>query len=142
MNSNLSNNQNIPTWTKVILVLSGIYNIIWGGLVATFPSEFLAMGNFLNPEPITLTLMKGMAMMVAVYGLTYIVSAPNYLRYWPVVLAGFLARVFGPIGFVVNVQEGVFTWDMGMMIVFNDLIWLPFYMVMMFGIYKHLRAGS
>jgi hypothetical protein len=131
---------NIPTWTKVILVFSGIYNIVWGGLVAAFPTEFLAMGGFVDPTPITLTLMKGMAMMVAVYGLTYIVSAPNYLKYWPVVLAGFLARVFGPIGFLVNVQEGVFTWDIGIMIIFNDLIWLPFYAVMMFGIYKHLRA--
>ena len=131
---------NIPTWTKVILVLSGIYNIVWGGLVSTFPAEFLAMGGFTELNPITLTLMKGMAMMVAVYGLTYIVSAPNYLKYWPVVLAGFLARVFGPIGFLINVQEGVFTWDIGIMIIFNDLIWLPFYTVMMFRIYKHLRA--
>ncbi|CAA6804113.1 MAG: Putative membrane protein [uncultured Sulfurovum sp.] len=131
---------NIPTWTKVVLVLSGIYNIVWGGLVAAFPAEFLALGGFTNLDPLTLTLMKGMAMMVAVYGLTYIVAAPNYLKYWPVVLAGFLARVFGPIGFLINVQEGVFTWDIGIMIIFNDLIWLPFYAVMMFGIYKHLRA--
>jgi len=132
--------ETIPTWTKWVLVLSGIYNIVWGGLVAAFPVEFLALGGFNNLDPITLTLMKGMAMMVAVYGLTYIVAAPNYLKYWPVVLAGFLARVFGPIGFLVNVQEGVFTWDIGIMIIFNDLIWLPFYTVMMFRIYKHLRA--
>lgn len=130
----------IPKWTTWILVLSGIYNILWGALVTAFPKAFLALGGFTNLEPITLTLMKGMGMMVAVYGLTYIVAAPNYLKYWPVVLAGFLARVFGPIGFLVNVQEGIFDWDIGIMIIFNDLIWLPFYTVMMFGIYKHLRA--
>ena len=132
----------IPTWTKVILILSGIYNIVWGGLVATFPTEFLALGGFENPNALTLTLMKGMAMMVAVYGITYIVAAPDYIKYWPVVLAGFLARVLGPMGFLVNVQEGIFTWDIGIMIVFNDLIWLPFYSLMMYHIYKHLRGKS
>ena len=39
----MNTNTTIPTWTKVVLLLSGIYNLVWGGLVATFPTEFLAL---------------------------------------------------------------------------------------------------
>ena len=70
-------------------------------------------------------------MIVGVYGVGYWVAAKNYIRHWPIVLVGFLGKIFGPIGFAGALYQGIFPPLFGINIIFNDLIWwIPFYLML------------
>ena len=118
-----------PNWTKVILYLAGMYNIIWGIIVVTFPIELFEIAGMKQPNyP---ELFQCIGMMIAVFGVAYLAAAPNPLRHWPIVLAGLLGRILGPIGFIYSAVKGTFTWIAGITIITNDLIWLlPFSLIL------------
>ncbi len=116
-------------WMKPVLLAAGIYNIAWGGLVLFFP---LAMFRWFGMEPPNYPqLWQCVGMIVGVYGVGYIAAAFDPLRHWPIVLVGFLGKVFGPIGFVQAAMEGVFPWSFGINNITNDVIWwVPFGMIL------------
>ena len=112
-------------WMSKILIAAGLYNLIYGGGVVLFPESAF---NMLDMElPRYLFLWQCIGMIVGVYGVGYLVAARDPLRHWPIVLVGFLGKIFGPIGFLQTVLAGDIPWAFGIMIIFNDLIWwLPF----------------
>ncbi len=66
-------------------------------------------------------------MIVGVYGVGYIIAAYQPLIHWPIILVGFLGKIFGPIGFAWYLFQGAFPLPFGLTIIFNDLIWwIPF----------------
>jgi hypothetical protein len=70
-------------------------------------------------------------MIVGVYGIGYIIAATNPYRHWPIVLVGFLGKIFGPIGFSKALVTGIFPLSFGINIIFNDLIWwIPFFLIL------------
>ena len=87
-----------PKWTKVVLYSAGIYNIIWGTAVVLFPMQLFFLANMAPPKyP---ELLQCIGMMISVFGLAYIAAAHDPLKHWPIVLAGLIGRILGPIGFV------------------------------------------
>ena len=79
-------------------------------------------------------------MIVGVYGVGYLAAARDPLRHWPIVLVGFMGKIFGPIGFVQTVLAGDIPWAFGIMIIFNDLIWwIPFAGILVASLRAHRR---
>ncbi|MBG83694.1 MAG: alkyl hydroperoxide reductase [Phycisphaerae bacterium] len=107
------------------LTLAGLYNLLFGAWVVIWPSSIF---NWLGMEPPTyLFLWQCIGMIVGVYGIGYLVAAGDPLRHWPIVLVGFLGKIFGPIGFLQTAMMGDIPWSFGFVIIFNDLIWwIPF----------------
>lgn len=125
------------TWMKVVLYLAGIYNIIWGSIVSIYPNELLVLAGMDRtnyPE-----LLQCIGMMIAVFGAAYLLAAHNPIRHWPIVAAGILGRVLGPIGFVVGLYNGTFTLISGVTIITNDLIWLIPFGVILWKAYRYAR---
>ena len=115
----------LNTW----LVLAGIYNMLWGSMVVFFPNHFFTFGNL--PLPTYPMIWQSVGMIVGVYGIGYLIAATDPVRHWPIVLVGFLGKIFGPVGFLFHVVEGNLPIEAGMVIVFNDLIWwIPFYRIL------------
>ncbi|MBL8187064.1 MAG: alkyl hydroperoxide reductase [Acidobacteria bacterium] len=114
---------------KPVLLAAGIYNIVWGGFVLFFP---LTMFRWFGMQPPNYPqLWQCVGMIVGVYGVGYIAAAFDPLRHWPIVLVGFLGKVFGPIGFVQAVYEGAFPLVFGINNITNDLIWwIPFALIL------------
>lgn len=114
-----------PTWMFITLVAAGIYNLIWGTVAILFPNLlFRAVAMELPRYP---ELWQCIGMIVGVYGVGYLIAARNPLRHWPIVLVGFLGKVFGPIGFVFSILKGTLPPAFGLTIITNDLIWwVPF----------------
>ncbi len=112
-----------------ILWWAGVYNILWGSMQVLFPKlqfELLQM-----PMPNYLEFWQCIGMIVAVYGLLYMFAAHDLNRYWPVVLVGFLGKVFGPIGFAQAIWLEKLPLSFGINIIFNDIIWwVPFYLLL------------
>ncbi len=121
---------NLPT-IQTMLKLAGLYNILWGVLVIIFPEaifKFLEM-----PLPNYLELWQCIGMIVGVYGVGYFIAAQDPETHWPIILVGFLGKIFGPIGFIKALLIGSFPLKFLGVIVLNDLVWLiPFYYALIY----------
>ena len=115
---------------KWMLIAAGVYNLAFGVFAIAFPT---AMFNLIGMEPPKyLELWQCIGMIVGVYGVGYIIAAFDPVRHWPIVLVGFLGKVFGPIGMAWAVYQGTLPLSFGVANIFNDLIWLvPFALVLL-----------
>jgi small multidrug resistance pump len=108
------------------LRLAAIYNVLWGSFVIFFPNLFfdlLGMERPNYPE-----LWQCIGMIVGVYGVGYWLAANDPIKHYPIVLVGFLGKVFGPIGFAQALLTNRLPLSFGINIIFNDLIWwIPFF---------------
>ncbi|MEC9372508.1 MAG: SelL-related redox protein [Planctomycetota bacterium] len=120
---------NAAGWMRITLVLAGVYNLLWGGAVVIAPN--LAFDLFDMARPVYPGIWQCVGMIVGVYGVGYLVAARDPLRHWPIVLVGFLGKIFGPIGFVMAAVKGELPWLFGVTILTNDLIWwIPFGLIL------------
>ena len=114
---------------QIVLRLAAIYNLSWGALAVLFPIqsfEVLGMTPPLYPQ-----LWQCIGMIVGVYGIGYWLAALNPLVHWPIVLVGFLGKIFGPIGFAIAIINEELPLNFGVHIIFNDLIWwIPFFLIL------------
>ena len=118
-----------PTWAVLWLRAAGVYNLVWGAVIIAFPHllfDLCGIPRLNYPE-----IWQCVGMIVGVYGVGYWVAATDPRRHWPIVLVGFLGKLFGPVGFAVAVARGVFPPAFGLTILTNDLIWwVPFALIL------------
>ena len=129
-----------PRWMRLVLILAGFYNLVWGSLVVAMPETMFRLGGLLRPDtPLNYPeVWQCVGMIVGVYGLGYLIAASDPLRHWPIVLVGFLGKLFGPIGVTRAALAGTLPWAAVWTNVFNDLIWLvPFGLIL----YAAYRVG-
>ncbi len=116
-------------WMETVLKVAAVYNIIWGAWVVLFPSHFFTLTGM--EQPVHLTIWQGMGMVIGVYGLGYWWASYAPVRHWPIVAVGFLGKIFGPIGFVMNYFQGILPAAFGYTLITNDLIWwIPFFLIL------------
>ena len=125
---------NTRPWMGKVLRLAGIYNLIWGAAVVLLPMWTLSLAGLNSqafPAPRYPELWQCIGMIVGVYGVGYWVAGTDPLRHWPIVLVGFLGKIFGPIGLVGSLLKGTLPFQMIATCVFNDFIWwIPFAMIL------------
>jgi small multidrug resistance pump len=130
-----------PRWMSTVLVVAGLYNLLWGTWVILFPLAGFDLAGM--PAPNYPQLWQCIGMIVGVYGVGYLAAAMDPLRHWPIVLVGLLGKVFGPIGFVWNAAQGTIPWWAGVTILTNDLIWWwPFAVILTRGLRAELAART
>ena len=114
-----------PSWMRLVLRLAAVYNVAWGAAVIAFPLAWFRWAGMEDPRYPQIWQCVGM--IVGVYGIGYWIAANDPFRHWPIVLVGFLGKVFGPIGFLKAATGGDLPWAWGATIITNDLIWwVPF----------------
>jgi hypothetical protein len=124
-----SSKNDSPIWMKTTLQWAGIYNILWGAWVVLLPNSFFEwVGMDLPNYP---AIWQSVGMIVGVYGLGYYIAAYNPYQHYPVILVGFLGKLFGPIGFLMYALQGKIAWQFGLINITNDIIWLvPFAIIL------------
>ena len=126
---------------EITLRLAAVYNLLWGMVAVLFPVqcfEYFGMQPPLYPQ-----LWQCIGMIVGVYGVGYWLAADNPTVHWPIILVGFLGKVFGPIGFSAALINGVFPLKFGLNILFNDLIWwIPFFLILRSTLPKNFILNS
>ena len=111
-------------FARIILFTAAVYNLCWGALISVYP-QILLFGN--PTSAFIIILLKCIGMLVGVYGVAYYFASKDPVRYWPLVLVGFLGKLLGPPGAIYYVYTGQLTPSFLWVNVFNDLIWLyPF----------------
>ena len=131
-----------PKWMQLVFLGAGIYNILWGSWVVLFPNQLFFLTDIALPNHIWLW--QAIGMMIAVIGMAYLLACHNPLRYFPLIFAGWIGRVLGPIGFAIALSKQEIIWQFGLTLLTNDIIWLPFFSVMMYrawSIYYETRTN-
>ena len=114
-----------PPWMRSCLIAAGIYNLLWGALTVLRPMWLFDLASMDPPNyPF---IWQCVGMIVGVYGVGYLAAATDPVRHWPIVLVGFLGKIFGPIGYLDGVLRGEVPAGFGLTIPTNDLVWwIPF----------------
>lgn len=119
---------------QLTLKIAGVYNLVWGAIVVLFPNLLFELAGMKLPKyPM---IWQSVGMIVGVYGIGYWVAAKDYIKHWPVVLVGYLGKIFGPIGIVYQVVCFGFPKTFLIVTLFNDLIWLVPFSLMVLAAYK------
>ncbi|MFG0246636.1 MAG: SelL-related redox protein [Phycisphaerales bacterium JB052] len=129
--------QLVPIWLKRVLILAGLYNIVWGAWVILFPASLFATMDL--PSPTYPAIWQCVGMIVGVYGVGYLIAARDPITHWPIILVGLLGKILGPIGFV---YAALITGDLPIQFIWtiipNDLIWwVPFTMLLVLAAKYH-----
>jgi peroxiredoxin len=118
-----------PRWIRRVLLAAGLYNVLWGAWAVLFPSAIFSWLDM--PQPNYPQFWQCIGMIVGVYGVGYAIAAFDPVRHWPIVLVGFLGKVFGPLGMVQALWSGQLPWGFALNCVTNDLIWWgPFFLIL------------
>lgn len=111
-----------------VLKAAAIYNVLWGAWVVLFPLHFFELVGM--SEPTHPMIWQGMGMVIGVYGLGYWWAAQDPVTHWPIVVVGFLGKIFGPIGFILNYVQGLVSFEFIYTLITNDFIWwIPFFLI-------------
>ena len=114
---------------KYVLLLAGIYNLLWGAFVVLFPFALFRWAQMDLPRYPEIWQCVGM--IVGVYGIGYIIAAFDPVRHWPIVLVGLLGKVLGPIGMADAIWRAKFPAVAAFTCLTNDLIWwIPFTLIL------------
>lgn len=131
---------NIPNWLRSVLILSGIYNLLWGAWTVIFPDHFFNLINL--PLPRYPQLWQCIGMIVGVYGIGYLIASRDPFRHWPIIFVGFLGKVFGPLGFLMSFIEGKLPLKFASILLTNDFVWLIPFAYLLLLKYRHYRTGG
>ncbi|HUH75411.1 MAG TPA: AhpC/TSA family protein [Chitinophagales bacterium] len=122
-------------WMKAILLIAGLYSILWGTSVILFPNFWFHLANLETPNYIQLWQSYGMYSVSM--GIGYLIAYTNPLRHWPIVLVGLTVKILAPIGFFINYLQGDLPFVIFQMNITNDLIWcIPFGLIL-YNVYVH-----
>ena len=125
-----------PRWMRNVLVAASAYNVLWGAFAVLFPSAIFRWLDM--PLPNYPQFWQCIGMIVGVYGLGYAIAAFDPARHWPIVLVGFLGKVFGPLGMVEALWTGALPWGFALNCVTNDVIWwVPFALILKYAWEQH-----
>ncbi len=113
---------------------AAVYNAIWGTLASLFPDALFRM---LGMPPLNYpSMFQCIGMMVGVYAIAYWLIARDPVRFGPLVYVGLLGKVLGPVGFVWSALQHQLPWSFGWINVFNDLVWLPAFVLFAVKVWK------
>jgi hypothetical protein len=126
---------------KLALWAAAIYNVLWGAWVVLFPKHYFELVGMEPPRHEAIW--QGVGMIVGVYGIGYAIAATDPLRHWPIVLVGFLGKVFGPLGyvdgaFVRGTLDPAFGWTLPT----NDLVWWVPFGLILWAAWRHHRGSA
>ncbi|TVR81438.1 MAG: hypothetical protein EA412_03055 [Chitinophagaceae bacterium] len=118
----------IEGWMKAVLVVAGVYNIIWGVIVILFPNLMFSLSSM--DVPLYPQLWQTIGMLSVVFGIGYLIASTKPFTHWPIVFIGFLSKFLSAIGFLYAASTHQLPWTFGIINIFNDLVWLiPFFMI-------------
>ena len=120
--------------------VAGVYNVCWGLTMSLFPN--LLFDIFGLPHINYPFVMSGLGMCIGLYGYGYWVVAGDLRRYPQLVILGFLGKTIGPIGWFWTVQATGLPLRTMWTNVFNDFIWLPFFIAYFVWYRRQSRALS
>lgn len=130
----------VMPWMRVVLKAAGVYNLVWGAFIVIFPNALFRLAGL---EDLRYPMVwQSVGMIVGVYGLGYWWASRNPYKHWPVIMVGFLGKLFGPPGMLFYILKGDLPWTAGLVNVTNDLIWLIPFGIILWTTYRYHNSKA
>ena len=129
---NLSNADDVSSplsaGLRFILKFAGYYNIVAGlAMVISYHEGFRALG---VPKPEFVLPIQLVGVLVAIFGVGYLVAERNPVENRTIVLLGFLSKLLGPLLAIMHIASGSLPVMMLAVLFFADGIYLiPFWII-------------
>ena len=123
------------TWFKSILIIAGIYHILWGISVIFFPCFWFDLCALSHPNYLQIWQVVGLYEMI--FGVGFLIVSSNPLRHWRVVFMAFFTKLFIIAGFTYFYLKGEEPAVIFNMILSNHIIWLIPFGIILYNAYRH-----
>ena len=119
----------IPQWLRQTLVFAGAWHLVLGVTIIISPFAFYDLSGLTRPNyP---QAWQAVGILTASMGIGYAIAARNPIRYWPVVLIGWIPKLLVPLGYLWYIARGELPLAFGSLILIHDVVWLaPFTMLL------------
>ena len=118
----------LPKWMHGVLKFAGVYNIVAGlSMVIFYHEGFKSLG---LPKPEFNMPIQLVGVLVAIFGVGYLIVDRNPIENRNVLLLGLMSKVLGPLLAFGYVASGVLPLMMLVVLFFADIIyWVPFWLI-------------
>lgn len=128
-----------PLWMTWVLWAAGIYTISVGAMALSLPGS---LDEWLPVEPVGYpAFWRYLEAATAAYGVAYLLAAARPFQHWPVICAGLLKNVLGPVVLLHASGAGPITERTMLFVSVNDIVWcIPFCLILYRAYEAHLDA--
>lgn len=128
-------------WMKWVLLIAAVYHFLWGALAIIMPTSMLAWFG-LQASATEAIFWQCIGIISAIFGLGFLIAAAHPYRHWPIVLIGFLGKLFGIVGFAIALWSSALPAEFAWASLFNDAIWLFPFLIILWGATQHHHAAG
>ena len=126
--------ETLRPWMRNLLRFAGCYNLLVGVNLTVFYHEmFKALG---LPKPALVMYVQLVGVLVALFGVGYLLVASNPLQNRNLLLLGFLSKLFGSIIGTYHIILGTMPPIFIVILFFSDIIYLPFFWLILRRVYR------
>jgi len=108
-------------WPQLVLIVAGVYNIIFGLWAVVFPSQIFKLIELPANNSI---LLRYIGLVAALYGVAYLIASTDIFRYKPIITIGLVIKTLASIGYFLFYFIGETTCGMFWVLLFSHLLWL------------------
>ncbi len=130
----------LKPWMKFLLCFAGGFNLLAGVSMCTLYHEgYELLG---TPKPDLILPVQVMGILVALFGVGYLMVAANPIENRNILTLGFLSKAISSAVALAYVACGQLPWWFAVVVFFADVIYLPPFYVIMRCLYRAARARS
>lgn len=105
-----------------VLLMAGVYNLAWGVFIYNFPDAFYSWLTEQKAVAGELVIYQGAGTFI--FGIIYLIAALYPVRFWYLILLGFISKLSGAIGVYFLIIDTNVTRHFIFHVLVNDLVWL------------------
>ncbi len=125
-------------WMQYILVVAGIYNLIFG-LCSMIAPEFF-FRNLQLALPNYIIMWQGIGLIEIMYGIGYLIASTKPFKHWVIVFIGFCSKFIATFGFIYYYYKGVLPGSLSTMVIANEIIWLLPFGLILYKTFDYIQA--
>lgn len=125
-------------WMQYLLILAGIYNLIWGAIAFFIPNYYLQHLNLTFPNAVWI--IKAIGVMEVLFGLAYIIASRKPFKHWLIIFIGFSVKTSASLFYFYYMYVGVLPSHLTSMILANDLVWLLPFGIILYQTFEHHQS--
>jgi peroxiredoxin len=119
-----------PNWITIVLKIAAVYHLLWGIMLAMFTNQIF---DWLGVPPVNYPhYVQFIGFNAIAFGIGYYISASDPYKFWPILLVGFMVKLFATFYSFYLLFLGEFLMSVLILVGINQFIWLPFLAVILY----------
>jgi peroxiredoxin len=116
-------------WMQYVLILAGVYNIVWGLIAILLPNYFFQQVHISIAYPVLIA--RSIGVLAILFGIAYLIASQKPFKHWLIVFMGFNIKLIASATFLYYWDLGLIPSQMFMMVLASHMVWLlPFFLIL------------